>query len=485
MRRPDARHLAPMLLCATAAAARLMVGPHIVDDAYITMRYSRNLSSMGALSYNPPDAVLGTSSPLWTWILAAGAEAGAAPETTAFVAASLADIGSILLLMTASAAKSFPAAASAAAIAGWPAYVAYAVSGMETSLYVLIVVGFVTSMSRGLTMVSAAAAALGALCRPDGALLVVLGFAWTGFSQSRIAALRFLATAATICAPWVVYAVIRFGSFVPASVSAKASAPDPWFLSVQNLQAYFWHGIYVPLTVLALIGFVVFVKSGGPFWRIWSIWGWSYLAAMTAANGFTHFPWYFVPLLPVYIAAGAAGVAAGAAGAWHLARNGAWHLAPGGNGAWHLFGKGARHRQPLAAALLGAALLSRMPALKAYLETNAAGREELYAVVAAELAALDPHCTVAATEIGTIGYYYPGRMLDLVGLVSPEVIGRPVDTVLAESRARWLITYDTHFDRTAAGSERFSRLYERRRTIPVGDARALEIYERRGGCGTS
>lgn len=122
-----------------------------------------------------------------------------------------------------------------------------------------------------------------------------------------------------------------------------------------------------------------------------------------------------------------------------------------------------------------------------YLETTAAGREKLYATVAAELAALDAHCTVAATEIGTIGYYYPGRVLDLVGLVSPEVIGRPVDTVLVESGARWLVTYDTHFDRIAAQSELFSNLYERRRIVPVGDTRALEIYERRtrAGCGTS
>jgi hypothetical protein len=503
MQRLDARPLSIAVLCAIAAAARFIVGPHIVDDAYITMRYSRNLSSMSAMSYNPPEPVLGTSSPLWTWVLAAGSEAGVAPETTAIAVASAADIGSIVLLMTSPAAGSVAALASAATIAGWPAYVTYAVSGMETSLYVLIVVLFVTSLSRGHTMVSAAAASLGALCRPDGALLVVLGFVWTGFVWSKLAALRFVTMAATICVPWVVYAFVRFGSFVPASVSAKASASDPWFLSIQNVQAYFSQGIYVPMTGLALIGFGLFLRSGGPFWRLWSFWGWSYLAAMTAANGFTHVPWYFVPLLPIYIAA----AASGASGAWHLATEGAWHLGQGGNGGWHLPWKGGWHLAPegkggwhffrksarqswgqaLAAAALGLALLSRMPALRTYLETIAAGREKLYAAVAAELAALDAHCTVAATEIGTIGYYYPGRVLDLAGLVSPEVIGRPVDTVLVESGARWLVTYDTHFDRTAAQSELFSSLYERRRSVPVGDTRALEIYERRtrAGCGTS
>ena len=64
-------------------------------------------------------------------------------------------------------------------------------------------------------------------------------------------------------------------------------------------------------------------------------------------------------------------------------------------------------------------------------------------------------------------------------------MGRPVDQVLAESRARWLVTYDTHFDRAVAGSEAFARLFERRSTFAISDTRTLEVYERRDGarCG--
>jgi hypothetical protein len=133
------------------------------------------------------------------------------------------------------------------------------------------------------------------------------------------------------------------------------------------------------------------------------------------------------------------------------------------------------------AILLGVALLSRMTPLGVYLDRTAAGRERLYASVATELARVDPACTVAATEIGTIGYHYPGRILDLVGLVSPEVLGRSVDGVLSESRARWVVTYDTHFDRATATGHSFSSLYERRSTFPVTAGRSLEVYERRDG----
>ena len=108
---------------------------------------------------------------------------------------------------------------------------------------------------------AAAAAALGALCRPDGALLVVLGFVWTWFSVSRGAAARFIAVAGVLSAPWALYAYGRFGSMIPASVTAKAAATDPWFVSVQNVAAYFFQGIYVPMTLLAVVGCVAVFKG--------------------------------------------------------------------------------------------------------------------------------------------------------------------------------------------------------------------------------
>ena len=312
---------------------------------------------------------------------------------------------------------------------------------------------------------------------------------------TRATAVRFAVVAGLLCAPWLLYAFVRFGSVVPASVTAKAAAGNPWSLSLQNLQAYFLHGIYLPLTLLAVKGDrhlfgktdvddnrfgkkmpvpISRKKMPVPLFRIWSIWAWTYLAGMTAANAFTHFPWYFVPLLPIYMASAATGLERIVTGFWQRGRQTA----------------GGLDRMPAARVALTAAvsavLLTRMAPLKAYLDSTAAARETLYAAVATELAGVNARCTVAATEIGTIGYHYPGKVLDLVGLVSPEVIGRPLNSVLAEGRPRWLVTYDTHFDRTVAASVPFSRLFERRSTIPVSDARTLEVYERRdrSGCST-
>ncbi len=121
-------------------------------------------------------------------------------------------------------------------------------------------------------------------------------------------------------------------------------------------------------------------------------------------------------MLPIYSALAAEGVAliAGSIGRRWISTDGNFLL-----------------QSPLvrtaAAIVLSVALLSRMTPLKTDLLSAAEGREKLYASVAAELAGVDARCTVAATEIGAIGYHYPGRVLDLVGLVSPEVIGRPVE----------------------------------------------------------
>jgi hypothetical protein len=460
--RRDIRALPLTILCGAALVARIAVGPHIADDAYITMRYSRNVASAGTLSYNPPEPVLGTSSPLWALLLAGGAMLGAPPEDTAIVLSYAADLLSIVLIVTSTAGASLPGIVAGATIAAWPAYVTYAVSGMETSLFVATIVAFISAAARNRLVAAAVAVSLAALARPDGALVALIGLGWAWWSSSKAGALTFASIVALICLPWAAYAWAHFGSVIPASVIAKASAHDPWTMSVENVRSYFFQGVYVWVTVWAAIGFATLIKSGTVFWRLWAVWAWSYLGAMVAANALTHFPWYFVPLLPIYTGAAALGFEGLAS---RLASMKNLLAAPPARAAF--------------AAVLMVVLLGRMPALKKYLDTTADGRETLYASVATELAAIDPDCVVAATEIGTIGYHYPGRVLDLVGLVSPEVLGRPADAVLAESHARWVVTYDTHLDRSIAASERFSSVFERRASRRVGEGRNLEIYERR------
>ena len=73
---PGARHLAFAVPALVAVLARLLTGPHPIDDAYITFRYARNLAEGLGLVYNPGEWVLGTTTPLWAVLLGAGYRLG-------------------------------------------------------------------------------------------------------------------------------------------------------------------------------------------------------------------------------------------------------------------------------------------------------------------------------------------------------------------------------------------------------------------------
>ena len=58
-----------VLIPLLAFFARILPGPRTIDDAYITFRYAQNLLSNQGFVYNPGEAVLGTTTPLFALIL--------------------------------------------------------------------------------------------------------------------------------------------------------------------------------------------------------------------------------------------------------------------------------------------------------------------------------------------------------------------------------------------------------------------------------
>jgi hypothetical protein len=81
-------------------AAGLWLGFRPFDDTYITFRYSLNLASGHGFVYNLGEHVLGTTTPLWTLVLArALAVLGAPIEQRALVMCALScDAASAFLL---------------------------------------------------------------------------------------------------------------------------------------------------------------------------------------------------------------------------------------------------------------------------------------------------------------------------------------------------------------------------------------------------
>ena len=104
MERPhsSSQNWLPALLVIVALAARLIPGPRTIDDAFITFRYARNLLAGNGFVYNPGERVLGTTTPLYTLLmagLAAFTGGTQAPfPTLALLVNALADAGTCLLL---------------------------------------------------------------------------------------------------------------------------------------------------------------------------------------------------------------------------------------------------------------------------------------------------------------------------------------------------------------------------------------------------
>ena len=125
-----------------AIGLRLLPGPRIIDDAYITFRYAQNLLAGNGLVYNPGEAVLGTTTPAFALLLTGTSPipglAGVTLPQIAVILNTLLDGVNCALLVLLGRRLSWGLAGVLAALA-WaiaPWSVTFAIGGMETSLLV-------------------------------------------------------------------------------------------------------------------------------------------------------------------------------------------------------------------------------------------------------------------------------------------------------------------------------------------------------------
>ena len=449
-----------LAILAFTIGSRLYVGPQIVDDAYITFRMSRNLAHGEGFTYNPSQRVQATTAPLFAATIAIGAAAGIPPERFAPLLSIAADLVSIwmILLIFSGAGQPVVGWCAAALLAISPFFLTYSVSGLETSIFVALQLSAAVASGRGRDALAAAVAAAGTLVRPDGALMLAVTWVRSVRSGVRSSA-RTAAIALAILLPWAVFSAWYFGTIVPQSISAKHATSASILVSLRSLRVLFLSGTYALLTPIAVAGALVWSwRNRDSAVRIWFAWTVAYLAVFSAAGALTHFPWYFVPMLPAYFA----GVAIAIVCAVDVVM--------------------ARYREPVvAAAAAGILILGaiRLPAHARLLVDLQNQRERLYLAAGVRLAQRGSRCVLAATEIGAVGYGYPGPVLDLIGLASPEAVGQPMTRSLERAKAAWLVSYDTHLDPALRNSSWFLREFHPIWSHPVSAGRTLLVYGRR------
>ncbi len=134
-----------MVLAGVAAFSvhSILVRGWMLDDAFIFFRYAENLSLGKGLVFNPGERVEGYTSFLWVVLMAAGSKLGLGPVLFSRVLGVLSSLGAVLLLghshRFVKGVSPVQAAAGALLLGTFGVFTPWAMSGMEVSLFTLLV----------------------------------------------------------------------------------------------------------------------------------------------------------------------------------------------------------------------------------------------------------------------------------------------------------------------------------------------------------
>lgn len=480
-----------------AIFARVVPCPRTVDDAYITFRYARNLLAGDGFVFNSGERVLGTTTPLFTLLLAAvGLFTGGAhapfPEIALGLSA-IADGFAAILLLKLGQWLGAPWAGAAAALA-WaiaPFSVTFAIGGLETSFCIFVLLATCWAYLEKRYPLGALLAALSLLTRPDALLLVIplavdrvllaprRGEPRPQRNEIILFALPLLA--------WAIFAWLYFGSPIPQSLLAKSAAYQlpPLSAFIRLLQHYAtpflehltfglsWIRIGLLLyPFLFMVGARITFKREQANWPL-TVFPWIYFLAFAIANPLI-FRWYLTPPLPFYFLFILIGLQTILLDLFRY----------------------FKLNSPVIVNIIYASLFI-LPVLSlrgwtlhpnqspdrptpemAWIELELLYKQAVESLPA-ELGT--QHVTIAAGDVGVLGYYTDARILDLVGLNSPETLPYyPLDAYLYDDfvyaispdlimneRPDYIVILEIYGRTGLLDDERFLAAYQLIETIPT------------------
>jgi hypothetical protein len=195
------------------------------DDAFITYRYARNLASGLGFVFNPGERVLGTTTPLYTFLLA---PIGLVEDWLPFASNALGCLGVAFqawavgrILRRLGADRFFGAGAAFFVLGGGIG--SYWHVGLETNVLAALMIWSVERLIVGRFGWAGVLAGLAAVCRLDSVLLAVLLCFEIVVHQRKnwrvlvSPALGFV----VVLAPWMAFSLFYFGALFPNSLQAK------------------------------------------------------------------------------------------------------------------------------------------------------------------------------------------------------------------------------------------------------------------------
>lgn len=449
----------------------------VVDDTYIHLQYARNLADRCELSFNRGEPSYGATSPLWVGLLALARKAGADIFIWCRVLSWLFAIAAVALTyrLAARFGGAWAPVAAAFIVASDAWFVRWSAVGMETSFAsfaVLLALAAGLEAHRGAWRSALFGLLLfvAALARPEGLLLAAL--APVAFLAGRARPARrfvFALVFVPLLAAWLYVIHRHTGSYFPLTAGAKQGAPafsaDLFRRALVPLSIL---GSTSPLPWLALAaGLVVALvrersvgRAFGPDTSVRAVPGillaLLWIVALPVAYvvfDFQVLSRYLVPVVPPAVVLGCVAFERLAA-----------RFAP------RPALRGAAIAVFAAAAILqsGAVYLSVVvPPTRAFSEALAKTVANMGKAIDHEAPA---EAVVATPDIGAIGYYAHRRVLDLGGLVSPEIhaLRETVDTDEIIDRGLYLRFGPTYLVDRSEIPDRFAgRVIDGRLFTPV------------------
>lgn len=413
-----------------------------LDDAWIHQTYGRSLGLRGEFAFLPGRPSAGSTAPLWSALLAVGYALRLEPLAWTYLLGGAA-LAANAWLTWKLAGIWWPGQPSVALLAGAAVALEWhlawaAVSGMETLLFTALVLAvFVCPPDRPAWV--GVLAGLSVFVRPDG--LTVLPFALLRLAleagqERRQWFFRPLAGAvgfALLFLPYLTFNLLLGGSAWPNTLYAKQA--EYAALSALPLADRIWRVGQQPFLggqILAVPG-VLAAAWGFMRRRRWAallpvVWAAGYVGAFVLRLPVTYqYGRYVMPVIPVVLAMGVGGLAG-----WLRPQSPRLWERVAGRSLWAALGVAG-----LAFWIWGAFLYRRDVRI---IET------EMVAAARWVAGHTPAGAVIGAHDIGALGYFGGRPVLDLAGLVSPDVIPFIRDEArlrvwLDESGCQYLMTF--------------------------------------------
>jgi arabinofuranosyltransferase len=451
----------------------------LIDDAFISFRYAQSLAEGQGLVFNPGERVEGYSNLLWVLILAVGMRLGGDPAVWSQALGIAAGLGTLVIVFRA-AARETPvplALAAPAFLATNRTFCAWSTGGLETSLFTFLSVLGVSRLGAArprALLWAGIALGLAALTRPEGVLVAaVVGLAlvleaWRELrptpqpspqpspppspQPSMEAAggppwrdlLAVLGPVTLLVGGQLLFRLLYYGRWAPNTAAVKIPGLYP-ASGLVHMALFSRDNLFGPEAVALALAIAAAWPGRDPSARTFSVTRYGLLVAAVyllyiALIGGDHFEYrFFHPVLGLLAVPVAAGIARGA----------------------QAFRWTGSHSLPLTAAGTLTALVALHGIVVSYAGFQPVDRPVALgpqrgrvSVVSVEFeqefvrpfvrlgqwlgAYADPGETVALRAIGAVAYYSRLRVLDVHGLIEPDLSRLPVrrrDAVGHERRA--------------------------------------------------